>query len=384
MLAQHEQYNIAQPFFASFKPPILALLQTTLGLIDFDGDPLKIDQSVKVRFQDIVDIRQIWNVGKADQRWKFVTETLFPRWWQADRNFNETHRRLERLAVQAKSPNLSAFGGNMLKWVTNGVSTVAKWLQDAPKRLAGSTEKMIRAQSESKEKKGFKDIIKDGLIFFFLTVLPLIFIVLIAQLVLRAPGLVIVFLLLHGNRLREWWNNQPKQARLQKLRLTLSVAIGAVLLVIGCQLSSRLGPGIIDFLQPIWPTPNVWPRSAFVVPQEVVRAKVGQKLHLNSYHMSIEELDVIEILVNGHQLGGEISAVAGQAIFSNYLASIQVRSKVRPVLTNTIRLSYLSRAWAVTIQWEGHVPGVYELKLVATDVAGHQGQPLVQRIEVRE
>lgn len=148
------------------------------------------------------------------------------------------------------------------------------------------------------------------------------------------------------------------------------------------------------------------PVSNFVDPRQSIRVGVGEPLAIASYHRGYTKLSSLQISVNGQPIRSE--ATAGQAnTFPDTLAAAQVlvwgqpaqASLERlsfpspacqylgqaggPVQTNPLPLAPPSSVWTVCHIWTGHIPGTYDLSLVAVDDAQRAGEPIVQRIEVR-
>ncbi len=387
LLARHEQYIVAQPYFKDYGPAIRALLFTMLGLIDFDGDPLRISKSVKVGFGDLVDLRRFKDFGKADARWEFVTAKLFPKWWETERSV-ESLAGLTKLAGKesaVSAQSMIGWGTKLLRSVTAGVSFITKWLHNQIEHVGDivvgllNTTGNFQAQSGKEQKqKSFGEV----LLSLVLTILYAIFVLSITPLILITPGLVIVFVLLQGSKLRDWWHDKPRQNRqtlVRNLSVALASAAGIILLVLGCQFLSRMAPDIITNLN----QPPAQLRSTFVSSQPVVQSRVGIPVQIDSYHTSPDRVDSVEIFMNDQRLGTTGVLDTEQAdIFPGHLGSVQVRSRgslegsvFRPEASNT--------ATTVTLVWEGYIPGTYDLTLVAKDKAGRLGRPIVQRIEVR-
>ncbi len=147
------------------------------------------------------------------------------------------------------------------------------------------------------------------------------------------------------------------------------------------------------------------PHSNFVPPRAIIQVDVGELRPIESYHISKNKLGAVEIFVNGQPVRAE--ETSGQPTFPMELAAVQVLDRGRPapeaftmlkfpaatcrillkkggsVQTNSLPLKYPSSNWSVCHIWIGHIPGIYDLKVVATDKAGQEGKEIVQRIEVK-
>lgn len=178
------------------------------------------------------------------------------------------------------------------------------------------------------------------------------------------------------------------------------ILIGLVLLSLACQISDELVS-----LRLFEPVATEGPRSTFVPPREVIWARVGEPLPIESYHIDENGLQTLEIFVNGQPLQAEASG--GQAAFPQNLAAVEIAAWPEPTspsepllfpaspcsdfllgrgtkaVLGRLALKFPSTTWSVCHIWTGHVPGVYELSLIATDAEGHRGRPIVQRIEVK-
>lgn len=186
----------------------------------------------------------------------------------------------------------------------------------------------------------------------------------------------------------------------KKSIVLIRLGIGLALLTLGCQALSNLEP--ILFPEPT-PTPRTWPYSAFVPPHKSVEVKVNQPLEIKSHHISTEQLGSVEIRVNGQLLRTE--ETAGQATtFPGRLIDVEVTYDqsgqiigVEPDIvaagqpTDLIEIGQVNlpgqdipaKSRTVALIWVGRVPGIYELSMVARDVAERRGNTIVQRIEVK-
>lgn len=130
------------------------------------------------------------------------------------------------------------------------------------------------------------------------------------------------------------------------------------------------------------------------------------RLDIESYHLSrSSKFGRVDIWVNGQLVRSEQSG--GPAALPDYLAEMQVLGEPDGVASldfmllpssncqrvgernltrrlNPIELKYPSSTWSLCHTWIGLAPGTYELKMQATDRAGVQGEPVIQRIEVFE
>jgi hypothetical protein len=186
----------------------------------------------------------------------------------------------------------------------------------------------------------------------------------------------------------------------KKSIFTLFSVITLAFLTVGCQ--SLPSFDIFETAEP----DEAAPRSNFVPPRRDIQIGVGQELPIESYHLASTKLMTVEISINGQPLRGE--ATAGQPnTFPENLATAQILvrgqpvqatlqrlafpapacrnllQKGGPVQTNALPLQPPSSVWTVCHIWIGWTPGTYDLSLVATDEAGREGEPIVQRIEVR-
>lgn len=148
------------------------------------------------------------------------------------------------------------------------------------------------------------------------------------------------------------------------------------------------------------------PVSNFVDPRQSIQVGVGEPLAIASYHRGYTKLSALQISVNGQPVRSE--ATAGQpTTFPDTLAAAQVlvwgqpaQASLEqvsfpsptcqylgqaggPVQANPLPLAPPSSVWTVCHIWTGHIPGTYDLSLVAVDDAQRAGEPIVQRIEVR-
>ncbi len=153
--------------------------------------------------------------------------------------------------------------------------------------------------------------------------------------------------------------------------------LGLALLAMGCQISEQL----ISFSLTEPPVTDR-PHSTFVPPRERIQVDLEQILQVESYHTSKDQLGTLEIFVNGQPIRSEKTS-GSKGTFPHNLASVAVLIEGQPVITNAIQSQQPIPAWTVSIQWVGHVPGTYDLSMVVTDQAGHPGEPIVQRIEVK-
>jgi hypothetical protein len=197
----------------------------------------------------------------------------------------------------------------------------------------------------------------------------------------------------------------------------LFLANGLALLTTACQSL----PGFNLFSATQEPDPNA-PRSNFVAAQEVLLTNAGQPVLIESHHIGVTRVTTVEIAINNQPLRSE--ATAGQAnVFPQDLATVQVLARGQPTQANlqSLRIANLqpldptqgnalaslspacqellrsggpvqtniltpdtpSARWTVCHLWMGHVPGTYDLSIVAIDEAGRRGEPVTQRIEVR-
>ncbi|MEM7344880.1 MAG: hypothetical protein AAF485_11610 [Chloroflexota bacterium] len=120
--------------------------------------------------------------------------------------------------------------------------------------------------------------------------------------------------------------------------------------------------------------------SDFVTAKETLRVDVGQEIEIKSHHISQNQLANLAISVNQQPIAEDAT---GQTIFPPDLATVEFLIDGQPVRANVIEPPYPISTWNVAIRWVGHKPGVYLLRLTATDGASNVGDPIVQRILVK-
>lgn len=187
----------------------------------------------------------------------------------------------------------------------------------------------------------------------------------------------------------------------KKFILTLLPALSLALLITACQSL----PGFNIFSDGS-DSDQAKPISNFVDLRQSLKAGVGEPLAIASYHRGYSKLAALQISVNGQPVRSETSA--GQSnTFPDTLATTQVlvwgqpsqatlervnfdspacqnlRRVGGPIQTDVLPLTPPSSVWTVCHIWTGHVPGTYDLSLVAVDDAQRPGEPITQRIEVR-
>lgn len=188
----------------------------------------------------------------------------------------------------------------------------------------------------------------------------------------------------------------------KKFSLSLACIIGLTILTTACQSP----PGLNLFSSDGQQTDQAAPVSNFVDRRQSLYARVGEPLTIASYHRGYDKLATLEISVNGQPLRSETTA--GQPnVFPENLATTEVLIRGEPahadlqqaafpspacqyLLVNAgpARLSSVpleppSSVWTVCHIWIARTPGTYNFSLIAVDNAGHRGDPIVQRIEVR-
>ena len=187
-----------------------------------------------------------------------------------------------------------------------------------------------------------------------------------------------------------------------KSTFILFFTISLALLTTACQSL----PGFNLFSSGSQQADEAAPVSTFVAPRQSLYARVGEPLAIASYHRGHTKLAELEISVNDQPLRSEISE-GESSIFPEYLATAQVLVRGEPAYANlqqltfpspgcqyllsqagSTRLGYVplqppSSVWTMCHIWVGQTPGTYNLSMVAVDEAGHRGEPIVQRIEVR-
>jgi len=152
--------------------------------------------------------------------------------------------------------------------------------------------------------------------------------------------------------------------------------VGLIIITMACQTLNNLN---ITGTSVPTPTPQSWPHSTFVPPRKHVQVPAEQRLQIDSYHASTTNLEAVEIFVNGQKLVPEETAATGQTgTFPRDLADVQLRTEDDEPTANAP-----TAGKKITLIWVGHVPGTYELKMVATDASGRTGNPIVQLIEVK-
>ena len=165
-----------------------------------------------------------------------------------------------------------------------------------------------------------------------------------------------------------------------KSALLIGWIAGLALLTLAC---NSFGFGSSD--ERASATPKSWPHSTFIPPQASTQVPLGQELVIESYHSSTAELDDIQIWVNDQLLTTEDSTAAGKTnTFPNDLATVRLITEDGEVTSSSVApATGPTYSKTVLIVWTGHVPGVYELRMTATDTADRTGNAIIQRIEVR-
>lgn len=144
------------------------------------------------------------------------------------------------------------------------------------------------------------------------------------------------------------------------------------------------------------------PRSNFVPPRAIITVNAGERLQLESYHLSDRQLGSLKISVNGQPIRSE--ATGGEPTFPSNLATLEVLvwpSQADPApfilssatckatlnggearVLNPVELAFPSKSWSVCHVWTGNVPGIYDVSIQAFDRDQRPGEIAVQRIEV--
>ena len=166
-------------------------------------------------------------------------------------------------------------------------------------------------------------------------------------------------------------------------KIIAGIITALAIVTLGCQ--SLLDIELPSFGQT--PTSDLSePQSMFVPPNKRVQILEGKTLHVETYHISTDQLTDIQILVNGQPLVSQAADApdtftAGQ---KENLIDIKVQGEQGDVIeTAQVKPALPTAKKAVSLQIVGNVPGTYDLSLVATDEAGQQSTidpPL--RIEV--
>ena len=104
-----------------------------------------------------------------------------------------------------------------------------------------------------------------------------------------------------------------------------------------------------------------------------ITVAVGAELFLRSHNLSEVPLETLDLWVNNRPVD-EFPAKLGQ---------LEVISGDQFLVANKIKPAPISSEFTVLLRWIGRVPGTYNIEIQATDKAGHIGEPVRQRIEVR-
>ena len=156
----------------------------------------------------------------------------------------------------------------------------------------------------------------------------------------------------------------------QPLSTIFYIITAFILLSLGCQSIAGLTGSTSDEQTPT-PVLTDKPVSTFVPPYDILQVGVDTPTPIETYHISNNHLVNLEILING------------QANFPPDLATVQVLIDGQAITASLIAPPEPTANWTVNLLWTGHVPGIYELSLKATDVEGREGEPIVQEIEVK-
>lgn len=186
----------------------------------------------------------------------------------------------------------------------------------------------------------------------------------------------------------------------KKLLFFLAVALGLVVGLTGCEVpEDRLG---LFGGRPAGDAPH----SNFVAAYDLIRVQPGEPVPIASYHLTRDgRLGILEIFVNDQPVRSEQIV---ETAFPDNLAAFQVLQRDRPAQpafsvlefpapacerllvtggpgsVHLLERPFPSSTWTVCHVWVGNVPGVYDVSLRVTDLAGQQGQMITQRIEVLE
>lgn len=161
-------------------------------------------------------------------------------------------------------------------------------------------------------------------------------------------------------------------------KIIWTIITGLALLTLGCQ--SLLDIELPSFAQSVVLDED-WPKSTFVHPASRVQTFPGHPLTIETYHLSTEPLTAIKILINGQPLRSEETAGAGA--FPVGRLNVQVQTETGDLVqTDRVTPPLPTTKQTVTLLVVGNTPGCYDLSLVATDEAGREGTPVVQRIDV--
>lgn len=127
------------------------------------------------------------------------------------------------------------------------------------------------------------------------------------------------------------------------------------------------------------------PYSTFVPLRDIVRIKTGEAVTLKTRHVSLEDLDNMEIMVDEMTFNYLFSTTKKISLFVSNKIKIYVAVDAPHHDTSSVEPKYPTNdEWIVTLGWVSEVPGTYDLRLTTTDGLGRQGDPIIQRIEVQE
>ena len=205
------------------------------------------------------------------------------------------------------------------------------------------------------------------------------------------------------------------------IKKSVLILLSVALLAVACQSPiplNGLTTGLIA-------SSTGWPRSTFAPERQVLRAKVGEPLYIESHHVSqVSQLKQLEIKVNDQPVTGEFAFPDEFALVQVLIGQWPPRSEptaepwppaapanepwplsaqpfpaefCRDLLqTGQPRQEYIllkdapeylefpSSTWIVCQVWTGRKPGTYDLSLQVTDAQNQPGNLIVQRIEIIE
>jgi hypothetical protein len=183
---------------------------------------------------------------------------------------------------------------------------------------------------------------------------------------------------------------------LKNFVLTLCSALSFMLLTSACQSL----PGFNLFSSGS-ESNQAAPHSNFVAAQQVLQARVGQPVAIETHHAGVTPLATVAITINGQPAAGEAASFPRELAIAQVLergqpaqASLQALTfpadscktllqSGGPAQRYTINPEYPVSALTLCHVWTAIIPGTYELSIAATDTAGHTGDSIHQWIEVR-
>lgn len=165
-------------------------------------------------------------------------------------------------------------------------------------------------------------------------------------------------------------------------KIIVGIIAALAIITLGCQ--SLLDIELPTFGQTQSANISSGPYSMFVPPHKRAQVYEGRPLQIETYHLSTDQLDNIQILVNGRPLVSQAADApdtftAGQ---TESLLDVKVQGEQDDLIkTAQVTPLFPTRKRSVSLQIVGNVPGTYDLSVVALDKAG-QRFTTTQRIEV--